>query len=308
MGTRMSTQLDLNLIRYAAALAKYQKPQTVSQHLGISRSTLNRGLNQLREHFGDELFQLSSGRYQPTVFGQQVISNLLPTMEELESKLLHRNQFDFRCYKGQLRVYVPVNVGEVLPPLLLNNLAQRGSALKLDCRAWPSDGLPKLEAGTLAIGINKFPIELGRDLVQRRLGAVALGVYLRPDHPLARQRSLKLDDLKQLTLVRQYLGDIVEQQSTSQYARLSAAYGLSVMSIYSALACAEQFNFGVLSPKIYGDLVGDRLLWRPLSRVDAQRVEFEYGFVFHRSWYRHPVMEEIEAVLKASHQQLLKLN
>ncbi|MBY5921615.1 LysR family transcriptional regulator [Ferrimonas balearica] len=301
----MKMALDLNLMGYLVVLSRYPRLSAALQQLGVSRATLNRGLAQLRDHYGDDLYLLVNGQFEPTPFARELVQQLGPAYQTLQTAFSQTKTFDFSALKGGLKLYAPATLAEVFTPELIGCLKAANSELMLESIAWMGQGAAPLQAGEMAFCVDLFPLELNRDLVQRRVGSIPIGLYLHPDHPLLNRQAIEVSDLAAIPLVRQWAGEVSKYGDRARQSRmLMPNVALSVTTVLAALRCAERYGYGLVAARVYDAEVGDRLCWRPIVN-QGEPVELEYGFYFHRSWYQHPFIQEIEGMLKQCHRQLL---
>ncbi|SDI80563.1 DNA-binding transcriptional regulator, LysR family [Ferrimonas sediminum] len=301
------TQLDLNLVRYLLVVNEYRTTHAIVRHLEISRSTLNRGLAQLRAHFGNELFITSNGRYEPTAFTSNLIQLISPLLQNLDDYIKHSSESSIENIEGSLSVYAPLYITEHIMFDLMAGLKQHHCKFDLKFHVWPTGNLPDLNQNDFAIGINYFPFDIDRRFIQRRLGSVQLGVYLRADNPLSINQEIDIKELQEINSVRLDPGcnvPFLERVMLEEYG-IELKSDITVPSIQAALRCAEQLNYSVFSTNAYPEHLSHNLIWRPVIN-EGKPVNFEYGFICNRSWYQHPAMKTLEDLLKTSFQHAIK--
>ncbi|MBY5991782.1 LysR family transcriptional regulator [Ferrimonas balearica] len=300
----MRSTLDLNLIGYLVVLAQYPRLSAALEKLAVSRATLNRGLARLRAHYGDDLYTLDNGRFKPTAFAIELVSQLSPSYQALLVAAERTNAFDFGKLDGALRFYAPANLLEFLTPELFACTSAANGNLMLESIAWMGQGPAPLQPGEMAFCVDLFPLELDRDLVQRSIGTIPIGVYLPPEHPLATQEAISISDLSSLTVVRQWSGEVTKYGSRAGKVReLVPNAALTVNTVLAGLRCAHRFGYGMVSARVYDAETEGRLCWRPIMQGE-QGVQMEYGFYYHRSWYQHPFISALEGMLHTCHKRL----
>ncbi|ABV85586.1 LysR family transcriptional regulator [Shewanella pealeana] len=302
----MTPPFDLNLLRYLFIIDKYQTANAIINHLGISRSTLNRGLAQLRSHFDNELFILTNGRYHSTVLAKDLMNRVQPLLTGIEECLYKSNESPLGKIKGTLCVYAPTYLSEPVTVGLMAGLQEHGCQLGLKSHAWPNDSMPNLDSGDFTIGINRFPFDCPSNIIQRRLGSVIIGVYLRQDHPLAKFESIDVSQLEtaQIALLDPGASGSSKKSSVIEGQGLKIESTITVPSMHAALSCAERFNYLVFAGNAYAEYRQYGLTWRPVTNA-GEPIEYEYGFVYHRTWYQHPAMSSLESILRSSFQQVI---
>ncbi|ABV37178.1 Transcriptional regulator-like protein [Shewanella sediminis HAW-EB3] len=305
----MTQPLDLNLLRYLLIIDKYKTASTIINHLGISRSTLNRGLAQLRSHFDNELFILSNGQYHSTALAKDLMSRVFPLLSGIEDCLCKTSDSPLGKLKGTLSIFAPTYLSEPVTVGLMAGLQEQDCQLELKSHVWPIDNMPNLDSGDFAIGINSFPFDCSGNIIQRRLGSVTIGVYLRPDNPLAKFDSIDIGQLEKVQVALLDPGANVQNQENTVIERhgVTLKSAITVPSMHAALSCAERFNYLVFASNAYPEYRRRGLTWRPVTN-DGHPIEYEYGFIYHRTWYQHPAMNSLEKILRSSFQQVISLN
>lgn len=302
----MKTAFDLNLLRLLMALSEYQSAEGVIKQLAISHSTFKRGLAQLRSRFGNELFVAQQGRYLATAFTRELLERLSPLMTELDAVLHQSSQQSLKELSGNLSVCLPAYMADAIAPELQTELQEMDSRLRLEIYDWPQSGELLLSAQSPNIAINRFPQSLSKLCVQHKIGNWPLGIFCQPSHPLAQQAHIELHQLQGERIVR-YL-PLHSQMPAAIRERLAASGTvLEVVAAINSFAAALRY-VAMFDALAMGSPTGQLhqamgLCWRPI-RVDDELLSYEYGFFYHRAWYQHPVMREIEQMLRRIHQRL----
>lgn len=293
----MDRRLDLNLLRYLFAINQYRDATTITRRLGISRSTLTRSLAQLRGHFDNEVFVLVNGEYKPTVFTKRLLEQLSGPMAVVDDVLGMSNCEQLEQMEGNLRLYSPAYIGDLLAVGVINGIKQCNPNMGLSIYPWPVDQLPALNSSEFSIGINRFPMAIDGDFIQRRLNGAEVGVYFRADHLFAKQSIVELSQLKCSELITletgAYVDSFDEVRNNRSGINFNSQIVMSTMS--SALRCAAAFNYFVVAANLYGR-GHDELTWRPL-RIEGEPTSYECGLVYHRTWYQHPAMRQVESIV-----------
>ena len=302
----MKTQFDLNLLRLLITLEQCQSADGTIKQLSISHSTFKRGLAQLRTKFGNELFVARQGRYEATAFTRELLARLSPLMVELDAVLHQSSQLSLADLSGIFSVSAPAFLSDGLAPELQAELLAYENRLWLEICDWPQSSDLSLSAERPDIGIHFYPQRLNQLYVQQKVGSSPLGVFCQPSHPVVQRSSIELSELQRERFVRYRhlqsdLPDSIRDRLAHRGIELNVV--AAVNSVAAAMGYVETFGFlavGAQNPRLaeaYG------LCWRPVM-VSGEPLTYEYGFCYHRAWYQHPIMREIEAMLKTIHQRL----
>lgn len=290
---------DLNLFRYLSALAQYGRLDRAAFHLGVSRSTINRALSELRDNFGNELFIVDQGQYSATRFTKELLVKAEPAMDDLSALYRSADDYDFTKEQGTLVVYAPNAFSDLITLKFYLAMQERGSQLKFESRSWPAHGIPNFNSEEIAIGLNTYPFDIDKQLVQHYAGDFPLGIFCRKGHELLTQDIVDISTLtSDLKLVRMSPKVAIPKwlrEKSAEYIPTVAA-DLTVSSLSVALACVEQHDFCMFAHHGGYHLNTPNVDWRPIG-IDGEIIKLKYGWIHHRTWYQHPIMKVIKDII-----------
>jgi LysR family transcriptional regulator, hydrogen peroxide-inducible genes activator len=190
----MELAMTLQELRYLVALADSGHFGQAAEACFVSQSTLSTGLKKLEDTLGVVLFDRSLKRAVPTPIGREIVESARRIVEEasrIREVASHaKDPMDRTVHLG-----VIPTLGPYYLPHVLTRVRQAHPRLRLLLReemtphmlAHLAEG--KLDAGLLALPVSDPALEVVPLFVEPFLAAVPA------EHPLARARTVSLDDL-----------------------------------------------------------------------------------------------------------------
>ncbi len=204
--------MTLQELRYLVALADTGHFGQAAEACFVSQSTLSTGLKKLEDFLGITLFDRSLKRITPTPIGREIVESARRIVEEAarirEVAGYAKDPMDRTVHLG-----VIPTLGPYYLPHVLTLVRKTHPRLRLLLReemtpnllAHLADG--KLDAGLLALPVQDPTLEVAPLFVEPFLAAVPA------DHPLAKARSVKIDDLSRAGLLLLEEGHCLRDQA-----------------------------------------------------------------------------------------------
>ena len=296
----MTNSIDLNLYRFLTTLYQWKTVDKTIHKLDISKATFNRHLSDCRDLFENELFIAEKGKYEPTAF----MVNLHKEIEEPLNFLNDINGISTTLYskkkKVELAFYLPTALNKIFSlPLIESALIQDPNA-RLTFQDWTLHDIESPKKNTLPVGITGYPQTVNHRVIDKKLGSLALFVYLPKNHPLADNSFVELKKLENQTTVRITMGSI---DTPRYYQRIYNETGihlqqnLTVANTSIALACVNKGHHVFVSFDSSDTELPTNVVKVPL-RLNGKIMKFDLGMQYHRSYYQHPIITQIETVIK----------
>lgn len=187
--------IQLDDIDYFLAVAEEGQVRKAAQRLGVSQPAVTKGLQRLEKALGFELFDRSVKGMTPTRVAEQFRQRTSALRGVLRDAVKEATDLHLGAL-GLLRVGVsPLYAQKLFVPAYVQLHRQRPAAtvrasLHLNDELWRL-----LRQGELDLAISSLPARLPDDLQTIELMQDDLCMVARVDHPLHRQRRLKLADL-----------------------------------------------------------------------------------------------------------------
>lgn len=148
-------RIDLNLLIAFAVLFREQSVSLAADKLHLGQPAVSGSLARLREMFDDPLFIRSGHRMQPTARAVELHGELMPLLEQLQSALFQRPEFDPAEASATITLGMTDWVEMWLMPQILPALGQVAPGIRLSVVAGdPFSDAERLENGELDLAIS----------------------------------------------------------------------------------------------------------------------------------------------------------
>ena len=278
------TNIDLVKLRQALVLAETGSFTVAAENLHISQSALSRSIRALEEDCGIRLFDRGRRGAAPTIEGREFLRFGRETYAAaLRLEALGHNLAAGEA--GDVTIGLGASVAHVVLPDLLVRAAEAWPGLSLIVRTAPADILlEEVTGGECDFAAMAFrdAVDMHALEVERLTAPVRSGLFVRPDHPLARRRRLDRACLAEHTIAA----------SAASIGEFRRAFG----SRQRAVICEHSESLRALA-------VGSDVIWatlEPLARPDIRR-----GQLVELAWTGSSAAPSVEVpIARFSHRRL----
>ncbi|WP_447400122.1 LysR substrate-binding domain-containing protein [Vibrio harveyi] len=301
----MKNTIDLNLYRFLYLLSQQKSQAKVCHTLGISKATFTRQLAECRQRFDNELFNAEKGIYTPTLLCQQLCEVISEPLERLEQIPQLAQSFNANQQANEYIFSIINPLSGMLTTPLVSALTTEDQKPKISFIDWSIESIENPKRGAVVIGIGGFPNELNERMVERKVASVPIFAYVNDQHPLSQHNELELSDIENLETVRVSMGSL---DVSAYYERMRKLTGvnleqkLTVSSMAAALDCVKVSPYVFVGMHINDDALSEGVLRLPL-RLNAKPMMFDVGVQYHRAFYQHPIIAQVEAFIKRALQE-----
>jgi len=192
--------LKLKDLRYLVAVADTRHFGRAAERSFVSQPTLSAQLKKLEEYLGVQLIERAPKRVALTAAGEEIVERarrILDASEEIvEIAKGHRDPL-----AGRLKLALLPTIGPYLLPNIATKLRKHLPRLELMLYEYQTDVmLEKLHTGEIDVGILALPVATD-GLETRELYKEPFTVAMPSDHRLSGRASIKVDDLRDETLL-----------------------------------------------------------------------------------------------------------
>ena len=180
----LMSQLDLNLLKVLRALLEVKNTRKAAELLHLSQPAVSRCLSRLRDYFDDELFIRTSHGLEPTSKALEIGARLPAAMDLLMEAVSGSDHFDPSFYHGKVTLAINGFIAHWLAPPLIKRIMKEAPNMEVHITNWEGSTPALLTDGQAQVGVNYFPLDISKQLVQRKLGTETFVVVCRKDHPL----------------------------------------------------------------------------------------------------------------------------
>lgn len=199
-------QLDLNLLKVLKVLIEVKNTRKASELLFTSQPSISRSLQKLRDYFDDELFIRSQHGLEPTAKLLEIKQTLLPVLSQLEQVLEPESEFDVAQFDGTVNIAINGFIANSISAKLTQILLAQAPQVKVNIVDWGTHTLDLLTSGEVDLGVNYYPLELSKQVYQKRVASDDFVLVCRTGHPLA-NTLLKSDQQESLQLASLVVSD-----------------------------------------------------------------------------------------------------
>lgn len=191
--------MELRQLRYFLNLAETEHLTQSAQALFVTQSTLSHGLRQLEEELGTALFDRVGRGLKISQAGLAYKSFVGRAMQELEAGRMALTQLN-GLQSGTLTVGVIPTFMDTLVPSTVAQFSANYPGIRVSIRDLRADLIEEqLVSGQLDVGIAFHPTQHS-EIDAEHLFSEQLQLLVSADHRLAKRRSLRMTDLKDVPL------------------------------------------------------------------------------------------------------------
>jgi DNA-binding transcriptional LysR family regulator len=189
--------MNVDFVRSFFVVVKAGSLNRAAEQLHISQSTLTRQIQTLENELGGKLFERSTTGVALTAAGQFLLENMRPVVTNFDSIAAAAHEIA-AGRSGTVRVgYLLSATTEFLNPVLAAMRRARPDAKVTLFDLTPAEQIDALRHGKIDLGlIGPSGALLSREFYTRRLTAYPVFVGMAEEHPLAKNDSLRLKDLR----------------------------------------------------------------------------------------------------------------
>src|ERR1700678_1974624 len=211
--------MNLKDLKYLVALADTGHFGRAAERTFVSQPTLSAQLKKLEEYLGVKLVERQPKNVQLTEVGKQIVVRARRMLDESDEIIaLARSNTD--PFAGKLKVGLIPTIGPYLLPRIMPKIRKAVPQLGLMLYEYQTEALLKrLRDGEIDLGIMALPV-LQDGLETRALYQEAFTVALPTHHPLSAKQTVKVQDLKDQTLLLLEDGHCLRDQALEVCSRV----------------------------------------------------------------------------------------
>ncbi|KAF1710857.1 LysR family transcriptional regulator [Pseudoxanthomonas sacheonensis] len=259
-----------------------------SEALYVSQPAITLQLQALERELGVGLFERSGRRLTPTREGQLLYELAQPLVESLDGLGSSFREKVRGLDAGELNIAANSSTILYLLPKIVEHFRSQHPEVRLTLHnAVSADGTDLLRSDAVDLAVGSM-LDIPQDLSYEPVYRFEPLLIAPPDHPLIKQRTLKLEDLSPYglilppkRLVTYRLVDLVFQQNRVPYTVALEVGGWEVIKQYVAMG----MGISIITSICLTDADRDRLAARSLSQWFPAR---SYGVVVRKGKYLSP--------------------
>ena len=214
--------MNLKDLKYLVALADTGHFGRAAERTFVSQPTLSAQLKKLEDYLGVKLVERQPKNVQLTEVGRQIVVRARRMLNEGD-EIVALARDNTNPLSGKLKIALIPTIGPYLLPRVMQKIRKAMPDLKLMLYEHQTENLLKrLRDGELDVGVVALPVD-EEGLESRELYKEAFMVALPSNHPLERKSTIKVQDLKDQTLLLLEDGHCLRDQALEVCSRVAGA-------------------------------------------------------------------------------------
>ncbi|MGF1696198.1 LysR family transcriptional regulator [Vibrio lamellibrachiae] len=264
--------LDLNLMKLLKAVVETQNTHLAAERLGISQTSVSRGLAKLREVFGDQLFIRKAHGVEPSELAEKLAQAADEMMTPIIKVVESYQDFDPLVFNGSITIAVNTFLQEIFGSGLINVLKSSLPNAKFKIIYWQSHSLGEMLSGEIDYMIQLAGYPIPQEVYTHTLCQVQNSIVARVDHPILSKTSA-WDEIHHLPIARLFLDGINSKRSVIEELYLQKGYVADVELTSHSLATVLEYiatSDSLLYSSSYISNMSDKLTCYPLPPLSQE--------------------------------------
>ncbi|MCG9626780.1 LysR family transcriptional regulator [Vibrio mediterranei] len=212
MDDNLLRRLDFNTLKLLKVLGEERNTKRAADRMFLSQPAVSKQLKKLREEFADELFIRKQYGLEPTPYCLELLEKLPALFELLEDLFSRNQQFNPALYTGDISIAINTTLYRPVSRRLYHHLRPLLPNATLKIINWGQDTEHDLKLARLHIGINYLPLDISKQVIQKKLTHCYFKLICRDGHPvLETQRTTQ--DIGQYPLALLQLPDFNKKEN-----------------------------------------------------------------------------------------------
>ncbi|EGQ8090718.1 LysR family transcriptional regulator [Vibrio vulnificus] len=299
--------LDLNLLKLLKAVVETHNTHAAADRLGISQTSVSRGLAKLREVFGEQLFIRKAHGVEPSELAQKLAEAsdlmLTPLMKVVES---YQN-FDPMAFNGQVKIAMNIFFLELHGEGIFNALRREFPNANFCLVYWQEHSLAEVLNGDIDYLIHFEGFPLPQEIYNHTLEEVELCLVARRNHPVLSQSS-DWASIHHLPIARVIIDGINTKRAPVEEVYLAKGFQPrvslithSIRVLINKLSTSDAIMYG----SRYMSSLDDRLESYPLPDVPAQMRHIKICGGYLQSKRGYPLNQHLHQVIQTYFNRLV---
>lgn len=226
--------LDLNLLKLLRIVVETRNTHLAAEKLGISQTSVSRGLAKLRETFGDQLFIRKAHGVEPSKLAEHLAEAANAMLDPVIKVMDAYQDFDPLTFDREVSVYMHVFILEVHGKGIFNRLKKILPNAKFKFLNWQEQSLADTLNGDVDYLIQVEGIPLPQDIYTKTLKDIPLSIIARKGHPTLSQ-PYDWEDIHHLPIGRVIIEGVLSKHSPIELFYQSIGYQAEIRLVTHSL-------------------------------------------------------------------------
>jgi len=290
------TKLDLNLLKVLKVLLEVNNTRKASEILFTTQSSVSKALGRLRHYFNDELFTREHNGLTPTPKALELGETLPILLNQLDDLIDGKSIFEPDKYTGNITISINGFIANWLSQRLFDAISSRAPLAQINLVTWEQNTIEKIIDGEVHVGINYFPLNITKKVVQRKIGKEEFVFLCNKEHPL-KKRHPSFDEINKYSFASLVVPDWNEAKPFVETANLNVQLRSSYLETLLSALDKTNLLFPV-SLKMANQLANK---YRYLSIPDILKVPtVDFSMVLSNNKQHHPMNVWLQQIIRES--------
>lgn len=204
--------LDLNLLRLLKAVVETRNTHAAADKLGISQTSVSRGIAKLKETFGDQLFIRKAHGVEPSVLAEKLAEATNEMFTPLVKVVESYQDFDPMEFDGDVTIAMNIFFLELYGDGIFQVLKEALPKASFKMVYWQDDTLGEMLSGNINYMIHFAAFPLPQEVYLHKLQDIKLCLIARKDHPILTKTSA-WEDIHHLPITRLVIDGVNSKRS-----------------------------------------------------------------------------------------------
>ncbi|MBC7004864.1 LysR family transcriptional regulator [Photobacterium sp. BZF1] len=219
--------LDLNLLKLLQAVVETQNTHAAADKLGISQTSVSRGLAKLRETFGDQLFIRKAHGVQPSELAEKLAEAADEMFNPLIKVVDSYRDFNPQTFNGEVTIALNIFLLEICGEGIFTALREALPKAKFKLKYWQEGSLAEMLNGHIDYMVHFSAFPLPQDIYQHRIKEIKLCLVARKNHPILKDGS-EWERIHQLPIAKGIVDGINSKRTPVEELYLSKGYKANI--------------------------------------------------------------------------------
>ncbi|MBM7035284.1 LysR family transcriptional regulator [Vibrio ulleungensis] len=193
--------LDLNLLKILQAVVETRNTHLAAEKLGISQTSVSRGMAKLRDTFGDQLFIRKAHGVEPSELAEKLAEAADEMINPIIKVVESYKNFDPLTFDGEISIAMNIFILELYGEGIFTALRESLPNAKFKMTYWQEQSLPDMLNGQIDYMLQIAGLPIPQDIYQHKLKEVELCLIARSEHPVL-SKSSNWEDINTLPIAR----------------------------------------------------------------------------------------------------------
>lgn len=293
--------LDLNLLKLLKTVVETRNTHTAAEKLGISQTSVSRGLSKLKEVFGEQLFIRKAHGIEPSELAERLADTNDKILNSLIQVVESYHQFDPIKFDGEIRIAMSIFFLDIHGDAIFEALHGAFPNASFKLLYWQEQSLLQLLNGDLDYMIHFEGYPLPQEVFCHKLEEIKLCIVARKNHPNLTNSS-DWDSIKELPIARVIADGVNSKLHPEEIIYPSKGYKPnislvthSIRVLLSTLCNSDTIMFG----SHHISSMDSRLSSYPLPELPADMRNMAVWGGYLRSKRDYPLNQHIHKVIQS---------